>query len=430
MRHLLLVFILFLAPSLKAKAIEEDALKIRSVEIDGQRFTDKSWLKEYLSLDCPCQMKKDELLQKQRKLLTTQVFQSADFALEPEDEGHVLKIKLHEKWTVIPVLRGAYGGGTPLLVAGAYDSHFLGSLYTLGAESRTYGRSPTGGVVWFRAPRWKDGHHYLNFELWKDNRIRSLIDQEDKEYASVYGSALAFNSDLLMPLSKEHPELQGGLRFQYRDQKVLDWDEKPQVPLKDLPFTLEKERTETLSLRLLYDDVSVSQLNLDGLRALLSYGAVFGADKTRPIIEQELFYYKLFRDDWNLVLHEYLTATPASSYQSLTFLGGFDSIRGIPDGALVGNRALYGNLELRKILGKLPYAWLQAAIYVDHGLAARKAGEWGEDQRTSLGLGMRLAIPQVHRLMFRIDYAFSLDRAGSRSISAGLNQFIDPYRPL
>ncbi len=430
MKSLIFFLTFLLVTKLSVASSMDESISIQSIELEGNRFTDKNWLKEYLALNCPCQITRADLREKQLKLLTTQVFQSADFQIESKEEDKNLKILIREKWTVIPVLRGAYGGGTPLLVAGIYDSHFLGSLYTVGAESRTYGNSPPGGVLWFRAPRWKDGNHYLNFELWRDNRVRSLIDNEDKEYASIYGSALAFNSDFLVPLSEKLPKFQAGLRFQYRDQSELDWKKSPIDLALNPPFSLNKEKTKIFSLRLLYDDVTVSQLNLDGLRSLVSYGSVFGGENTRPIWEQELFYFKLFADDWNLVFHQYLTATPAKTYQSLTFLGGFDSIRGIPDGALVGNRALYGNLELRKVFLRLPYAWLQGATYVDHGFASMSTKDFGEDSRTSLGLGIRLAIPQVHRLMFRVDYAFSLDKAGSRSISAGLNQFIDPYRPL
>jgi hypothetical protein len=52
----------------------------------------------------------------------------------------------NEKWTTIPVIRGAFGGGTPLLVAGLYDIHSFGSLWTLGAEARKYLRFGMGKV--------------------------------------------------------------------------------------------------------------------------------------------------------------------------------------------------------------------------------------------------------------------------------------------
>lgn len=404
---------------------------IREVEFKGLRFSDPEWLKSYLPLHCPCEFDDQKILSLQSKLLTTQVFQTVDFALQTiTGEQKKLIIDVQEKWTVIPVLRAAYGGGTPLVVAGIYDSHFLGRLYTFGVESRTYGSAPPGGVAWFRAPRWKQGSHYFNVEIWRDNRVRALWNNEDEEIGRIYGSALAINSDFLMPINGQTPAIQLGLRYQYRDQDLLNWDSEP-VITDAFSSDLRTETTHSTLLRGIYDDVSVSGVNLAGLRVLLSGGPVFSEhEKTRMVWEEELFYYKLWKNDWNLALHQWLGYTTSKSYQSLTFLGGFDSIRGIPDGALVGNKAVYANAELRKLLVKTQYAWLQAATYLDYGSAVLGRDEWGDEGRSSFGMGMRLAIPQVHRLMFRVDYAWSLDRAGTSSVSAGLNQFIDPYRPL
>jgi hypothetical protein len=402
---------------------------IKEVELKGLRFTDPTWLFSYLPLNCPCDLSEAQLLALRSKLLTTQVFQSVEFGRQPllgTDEK--LVIDLIEKWTVIPVIRGAIGGGTPLLVMGIYDSHLLGRLWTVGAEARRYGNAPAGGVAWFRAPRWKEGRHYLNFEVWRDNRIRSVFNVKDKEIASVYGSALSLVGDYLLPIAGSESGWQMGLRYQYRDQQKLEWYERPAAP--SLLYNFETQRTHSGLLRLIYDDVEVSQLNLNGFRALMNFGPVFSQNKTRNLFEQESFLYLLWADNWNLSLHEWIGITSDRDYQSLFFLGGFDSIRGIPDGVLFGNKAVYSNIELRKLFYQSRFAWLQAATYFDYGAAAFASEDWGEKGRSSVGVGLRLAIPQVHRLMFRLDYAWSLDRAGTSSISAGLNQFIDPYRPL
>lgn len=409
----------------------ESQHRVTEVEFKGLRFTDPAWLKAYLPLNCPCLLSDDKIRELQSKLLTTQVFQTVHFSLQSISESaKKLTLDVQEKWTVIPVLRGAYGGGTPLVVAGLYDSHVNGSLWTLGAETRTYGSSPTGGVIWFRAPRWKEGSHYLNFEVWRDNRVRSLYDHRDQAIAAVYGSALAIHADYLLPIPSLSSSFQLGMRLQYRDQQDLDWDGLLQSNEGLETLNLEKESTKTTLVRMIYDNVSVSQINLNGFRFLLSGGPVYSEKKTRLYWEQETFYYKLWPNDWNLAFHQFLSLTSSKSYQSLTFLGGFDSIRGIPDGVLVGNKAIYGNLELRKLFYRSQYSWLQSAIYVDHGSAALTASELSESGRSSFGVGLRLAVPQVHRLMFRLDYAWSLDRPGTSSVSAGLNQFIDPYRPL
>jgi outer membrane protein assembly factor BamA len=176
--------------------------------------------------------------------------------------------------------------------------------------------------------------------------------------------------------------------------------------------------------------LEVAQLNMNGWRFAVATGPSLSEQKPHGSFEQELFWYKLWDNEWNFGIHEWLGYTDDRRYQSLYFLGGFDSIRGIPDGTIFGNKAFYTNVELRKILYRAYYTWIQGAVYVDHGSAAYDSGDWWDKDRMSAGLGIRIAVPQVHRLMLRVDYAWSLDSSGSSSISAGLNQFFDPYKPL
>src|SRR5689334_18911840 len=98
--------------------------RIHEVQFDGIRFTDPDWLMNYIPLHCPCELSQEQLDAIRSKLLTTQVFQSVELQRQTLGvEGDRLIIRLLEKWTVIPVIRGAVGGGTPLLVVGLYDSH-------------------------------------------------------------------------------------------------------------------------------------------------------------------------------------------------------------------------------------------------------------------------------------------------------------------
>ncbi|HET9241407.1 MAG TPA: BamA/TamA family outer membrane protein [Oligoflexus sp.] len=406
---------------------------IQQIEIKGLGRTNINWLMEYAGLQCPCDLSGADIDTLKTRLLTTQVFQDVSVhlkELEKDPGAYQLEIDAREKWTVIPVIRGAFGGGTPLIVAGIYDTHSFGSLWTMGAESRTYGSAPTGGVMWIRAPRWRGGRHYLNLELWRDNRIRSVYDREDQEVARIYGSATAVVAEALVPLSSNpRSPWQAGLRVNFRQQHQLGWQtEKPAPGVDD--FDLRPINQKRLLARLVYDDMAVLQQNLQGLRVLLNAGPTWSEEKNQASLEQELFWYGLWDEDWNLAFHEWLGLSDDRSYQSLFFLGGFDSVRGLPDGVMYGNKAVYGNLELRKIFHRSRYVWWQAATYIDYGAAGYALSDWKQNDRASAGLGLRLAVPQVNRLVFRVDYAWSLAEPNTSSISVGMNQFIDPYRPL
>jgi hypothetical protein len=412
---------------------QSDIYNIEQVEIKGLGRTNVNWLMEYAGLECPCKLSGTDIDRLKSRLLTTQVFQDVAVQVRESDQGPDtwrLEIEAHEKWTVIPVIRGAFGGGTPLVVAGIYDTHVFGSLWTMGAETRTYGSAPTGGVIWMRAPRWLGGRHYLNLELWRDNRIRSVYDREDRELAQIFGRATAVIAEALVPLGEDpRSPWQAGLRVNLRQQHELAWQMQKSASARDLVH-LEATNQKRLLARLVYDDMAVLQQNLQGLRVLLNAGPTWSQEKSQASLEQELFWYGLWEGDWNLVFHEWLGLSDDRSYQSLFFLGGFDSVRGLPDGVMYGNKAVYGNLELRKIFLRSRYVWWQAATYIDYGSAGYALKDWKSNDRASAGVGLRLAVPQVNRLVFRVDYAWGLGEPRTSSISVGMNQFIDPYRPL
>lgn len=406
---------------------------IEGIAFKGLHRTSASWLADYLGLQCPCALSAEDLEALRIRLLTTQIFQDVTLDLVPRPEAPEtfdLQIEVQEKWTIIPVIRGAFGGGTPLLVAGIYDTHMFGSLWTLGAESRTYGSAPTGGVMWIRAPRWLEGRHFLNLELWRDNRVRSVYDRDDKEVAQIYGSATVVVAEALFPLGESaKTPWQSGLRLHFREQATLDWKDLSRAS-DPAVFHLEPVSQKRLLARLVYDDMAVLQQNLQGLRFLVNLGPGWSDEKNRSTLEQELYWYGLWGADWNLGFHEWLGLSDDRSYQSLYFLGGFDSVRGLPDGVMYGNKAVYGNLELRKIFHRSRYVWWQTATFIDYGAAGYTVAGWRNNDRASAGFGLRLAVPQVNRLVLRADYAWSCDDPRTSSISIGMNQFIDPYRPL
>jgi hypothetical protein len=427
----LLILIWIACPS--AAFAQGGTFHIQQVDIKGLGRTNVNWLMEYAGLQCPCDLSGADIDTLKTRLLTTQVFQDVSVQVKESEQqpaAYKLEIEAREKWTVIPVIRGAFGGGTPLVVVGIYDTHAFGSLWTVGAESRTFGSAPTGGVLWIRAPRWQTGRHYLNLELWRDNRIRSVYDRKDQEVARIYGSATAVIAEALVPLSSNpRSPWQAGLRVNLRQQHELEWQTQKTAQGAD-DFDLRPINQKRLLARLVYDDMAVLQQNLQGLRVLLNAGPTWSEEKNQASLEQELFWYGLWDEDWNLAFHEWLGLSDDRSYQSLFFLGGFDSVRGLPDGVMYGNKAVYGNLELRKIFHRSRYVWWQAATYIDYGAAGYALSDWKQNDRASAGLGLRLAVPQVNRLVFRVDYAWSLAEPNTSSISVGMNQFIDPYRPL
>jgi outer membrane protein assembly factor BamA len=417
----------------------QQTLQIREVHLQGLERTDPTWLFSYLSLNCPCELSRAELDKRQRKLLTTQVFHKVSFQLTKlDDRHHDLTIIVSEKWTTIPVIRGAFGGGTPLLVAGMYDTHSFGHLWTFGGEFRKHGNAAPGGVIWARSPRWLNGNYYLNLELWKDRRLREIFDETYESVGKFRRESTIIRGDMLFPV-QEHSEWQIGFHLENQDvheANVIDLKSTLSRRVRNRLAGLDLDEpdlrasyTKTL-LQLVYDNVNIDGLSYDGLRLILASGPTFHGNSSGNYHEVEAFHYRRIAHRWNFASHLFAASSSDTSFASQKFLGGFESIRGIPDGAIFGPTASYLNLELRHLTWRWPYLDVQNVAFLDWGTAGSDQSTLRQDWRASAGIGIRFSIPQVNRLVFRIDYAWSLDQYGASGITAGMNQFFQPYRPL
>jgi hemolysin activation/secretion protein len=131
----------------------------------------------------------------------------------------------------------------------------------------------------------------------------------------------------------------------------------------------------------------------------------------------------------NFAAHFEVSGTQNKSAAEQSFLGGFGSVRGYPDGIERGTNRYYGNFELRHIGLRYEKVQFQFSSFVDIGKAGSSLEALESEPKKSYGVGLRVASPNVHRLMFRIDYGRSFD-GKFEGISLGLNQYFQPYRPL
>jgi hemolysin activation/secretion protein len=181
---------------------------------------------------------------------------------------------------------------------------------------------------------------------------------------------------------------------------------------------------------LIHDDLAVENLSMEGTRLVVRAGPQFEQSSTQARVEAEVFRFWLSSEGWNLAAHVFAAQTSARTPDAQFWLGGLDSIRGVPDGAVYGTRAAYTNLELRKVTHRWRYLWMQPIVFFDAGGAGADWASARVDARSSVGTGVRFSIPQVYRLVVRADYAWSLDKPGKSGFSAGFNQFFQPYIPL
>lgn len=389
----------------------------QSIVFDRSDYrTSMEWLREYLEIRDGQERTEEDLQLLRLKLLTTEVFTDAELkCVSVSPNSQQLVVSLKEKWTTIPVVRGAYGGGTPLAVVGVYDTHSFGKLWTLGAEGQRYGSAPWGGVVWARAPRFLAGNDERGLEFWRQFRLRQLFDDRGDKSEEIRGDWTMIRALTMSraPLAKS----KWGLDFRYRYEQ----------PIEATTIQHQSHKQYTPLARFVFDTMSVDNLRHEGWRIIALSGPVFEKEGTYSKQEIEAFYFlNESHSHVNFGFHLVAGGTSAPSFESQYFLGGFDSIRGLPDGYLRGKKAAYFNAEARHVSWRTKYVWFQTAAFADLGTAFDEAKS--ASLESSYGIGVRLAVPQVYRLLWRIDYAWS--ESGRQGISLGMNQFFQPYKPL
>ena len=413
-------------------------VKIDRLVLKGLDRTDKTWLTEYAGLESlPVTLSQESLSFIKDKLLSTRVFKRVELRVtehaEPSDFS-VLEITVEEKWTLIPVLRAQTGGGTPLLVAGSYNTHSFGQYLTLGGEFRKYGDAPPGSVIFAKGPASWRGHPDWALELWRDVRFRHEYHSDDRKTGHSEYKGFRFRGRALWGTRWfQSDQLKLGfdaLFYKYQDVLTIADQTQESLPLKE-NAKAHSSLAGRLWLMLQYDDIVADNIQYDGLRVLIRQG--MGREQSaRPFYsgESEIFWYTRPTSTLNLGFHFLGAVNHTDSVFGRYYLGGFDSVRGLPDGVDYGNKIWYTNAELRYLSQTWDKVWLQSVGFVDVGKASDQLFLSDSGIRSAAGVGIRVVVPKIYRFVIRLDYAWALDRSGQRGFSAGLNHLFQPYRPL
>ena len=416
--------------------------QVVGLKLSGLERTDPQWLKDYIGYQFPCLLGESDLSQLKQKLLTTSLFTEVEVNLvpaEPTKGSEVLRVSVRERWTLIPVIRGAYGGGTPLRVLGLYDINAFGRYLTLGGESRQHGSAKPGFVLYGRNPRGDSDRYYLGEEIWRDFRRRQIFDRYGHQVGDLSADMAMNRLRVLLPVG-EH---EGGHRHYWKlggELEVMREGLSSYAPLAasaknvaapDNLYLNDAPRTIIRALPvLMYDDIDIDHLNYDGFRLRLRGGPVLAGTTSAGFAEVDGYYYKLIGPFLNVAAHGLLGRSTLRSVQAQSFLGGLDTLRGLPDGAIYGTHVGYSNLELRYLGLKSDYLWVQTAAFLDAGEAGTDWSDAGANSRVTSGVGLRFSVPQIYRLIVRVDYAWSVVGPKTRGVTIGMNQFFDPFTPL
>jgi Haemolysin secretion/activation protein ShlB/FhaC/HecB len=408
------------------------------IQIEGLKKTNETWFRDYLDLEHLSDHQDVEAQRIRQKIMSTDIFIDASVQLNFQNDEFPCTgtIKVHEKWTAIPVIRGAYGGGTPLIVLGAYETNAFGRLLAIGGELRRYGAMAPGGIVYLKSPKAWKGLGLWGGEILLDRRRRDFFDDRAVVFAHADTEAWTGKFQMLRPVGYLGvSKMQVGLQLQLTEEKPtvffeegINADRSGNFAPDGLESINRPGPGGSIGPLVILDGLSVEGLSLEGTKIRSTGGFSKATQQHGYYSELEMFSYVRLDHDFNLAFHMFAANTNQNSVGSIYYLGGFDSIRGLPDGIHYGNRAAYLNFETRWIAKKYEYAHIQPVLFCDSGSVWLNQSRPSEGQETSIGSGVRIAVPQIYRFIVRLDYGVSIGKTKSRGFSVGLNQFFQPYK--
>lgn len=404
---------------------------IRRVFVEGNKRTDRDVIIRELVFEPGDAVTRDQIEESVQRLLNVGVFDEVDYELvrvadtEP-DPAYFLVLTLEERWTIIPVANGSFGGDLLQLQLGVFDINLLGRFLRAGVQYRRLGDTNSFSV-WFRDPRFLGKRLMLGGSVSRSARIRVLYD-EDGEAEGGYlrerwSTGLSIQREWLWWLRTS-----AGLGF-HTDAFSLKFLGDELAELQRQRGLPEQHAAMSASASVRVGRVDSKSFLRDGAVGALSVGY------TPPLGfgEQDLHFlnlgiggsvYETLPLDANAVmtLSAGLTTTDAIEHQY--FLGGLGSLRGYVDSRFRGSRYWLANAEFRIPSINTDWVVLQHVVFADVGNAGDTFRTYGDVSGLSVGVGFRLISPKIYNFVARVDWAFPLIGDGRSPLSLGSGQFL------
>ena len=354
-----------------------------------------------------------------------------DVSAEEGEEGQRLTVRVHDRWSLVPLFGLRRGGGRTNAKLGIAERNFLGRLVQVSAEVTSASDIPfssvhaLGSYIWFVVPRIA-GSPFSTGVYWQ----REFLDFGG--YNEVGDRIRTFDRNRHLVRAEGRYEVQDLITAAVVSQVFNDsyaFNETSPFPTELPP----RGRTATLGLELalgLMDDRVISmegtelKLTVDGARAglLSDFSFVMATATLRS------FFIPGPRHNVGAQLVAQLTTARDDSH--LFRAGGLLEIRGFPDAYFMGQRMLRGNLEYRFDLHHfelLVPMMLQLVAFVEGGLVDGRADALGgfryQGPFVSTGGGARIVVIPVTRAVLRADIATGLWPRNTIDFSVGGQQF-------
>jgi len=399
------------------------------VEVSGRNTTSPDSVRRMMNTQEGSLLDRKQLENDLLRLRATGVLY--DVSAEEGEEGQRLTVRVHDRWSLVPLFGLRRGGGRTNAKLGIVDRNFLGRLVQLSAEATSASDIPfssvrsLGSYIWFYIPRIA-GSRLSTGVYWQ----REFLDLSG--WNEVGDRIRTFDRNRHLVRAEGRYELRDLVTAAIVSQVFNDsyaFNQTSPFPTALPP----RGRTATLGLELaigLMDDRVISmegtelKITIDGARA----GLVSDFSFVMATASLRSFYIPGPRHNLGGQIAAQLTTARDDSH--LFRAGGLLEIRGFPDAYFLGQRMLRGNLEYRFDLQHLTVLvpmMLQLVAFVDGGLVDGRADAIGgfryQGPFVSTGVGARIVVIPVTRAVLRADLATGLWPRNTIDFSVGGQQF-------
>lgn len=409
-------------------AAAQQLLQIDAVQIEGNRKTKRRVFLNELGFRPGDRISEQQLEQAIVNIRTTNLFSRVDHELQLSDNGsYTLLIHVEEKWTTIPILKLASGGGVEQTTVGVYDPNLFGQNLEAGFQYQRL-ENTDSGVAWFKNPRLFAGNGNIDLQLWKIKRLRTKYQQQETE--PVIKTGFLHSRDKLYAgygyrLSPVHSV---SAFYEYNRDSFSDKLSSAEVKAITDVIGLPKD-TEVNFLGLRFDWGHVDDHNAVYVQGKeFGWKYRYGRSETRAIKnfwDTELSYHHFIPVFKTSTFAQRFLAgyTNTQALQYWHYLGGLDRIRGFAEDRFAGRYFWLSNTELRQPLFRANWYVVQAVGFVDMVSAAEDFDGLGTLNGASAGLGIRVVLPKVYRFVIRADYAQPIKKNDDEHLSLGVQHF-------
>jgi hypothetical protein len=352
-------------------------------------------------------------------------------------QSRIVRIVVDERWTLLPAFLFAQGGDLTSLNIALYDTNVAGKYFELGVEYGRLGYTEdfwSGGgaansfVAWARKPRFLDTYWWVSADVWSVKRLRSLYDKD----GGIEGGFL-LDRVLLRARAEYEIERQfwAGFGLEYMGDEFSEQfisEERRAAQRANFGGLPDPGRAVRLSGVARIGRVNQDVYQIDGWRVsgtLAHSDPLWGATYRFTQLGAEALWYKSIPWRGNIAARLRVDVGDATQIQHLYYIGGLSEVRGYADSRFRGRNAWVGNLEYRVAPFVADWVVLQGIGFLDAGgVSSNPTKLTSSLDAAAAGVGLRLIVPKIYRLVMRFDYAFPLVAGDNSSgFSFGAQQF-------